>query len=386
MMKKKNVLALLLCAVMLMSTLAACGNGGETDKPAATTAAAAENGETTAAAEAELDPIAQRASISDELPESDFGGTEFRIVADDDQDEHYFVESETGDVINDAVYARNIAVEDRFNVKIVLAQNSDFSSNGQWMEKSIMAGDDSFDLAAHHIVNAGSLALKGLFNNWYDIPYINFDKPWWAQSTVDNLTYKGVALIAVGDLALTSIGRTYCVFFDKVQAESYGINDVYGIVKDGAWTIDKLSETTKDIYRDVNGNDKRDYDDFYGFSSGSASNVGVYLWAFDNPVIKENSDGTMSVAVKTEKINSIVEKLCDLMYKNEGTFYDKSYVSKYATAGGQGAGHVTSRDMFIDNNAIFANGYVDFAIDFFRDKVDDYGIIPYPKWNEQQEN
>ena len=251
------------------------------------------------------------------------------------------------------------------------------------MEKAVLAGDDAFDLAAHHIVNAGGLAAKGIFMNWYDVPYIDFSKPWWAQSTVDNLTYHGVALLAVGDLALTSIGRTYCVFFDKVYAESYGIDDVYGIVKDGTWTIDKLSELTKDIYTDVNNNSIRDYDDFYGFSSGSASNVGVYLWTFDNPIIVKDDTGELSVGVKTEKINSIVEKLITVMKKNQGTFYDKNYTSKYSNASG---GHCTSRDMFIDGNVIFANGYVDMAIDYFRDIEDDYGIIPYPKWNEAQEN
>ena len=36
---------------------------------------------------------------------------------------------------------------------------------------------------------------------WYDVPHVNFEKPWWSDSTVDDLTVNGRAFLAIGDFA-----------------------------------------------------------------------------------------------------------------------------------------------------------------------------------------
>ena len=64
-----------------------------------------------------------------------------------------------------------------------------------------------------------------------NIPYVNFEQPWWSDSTVNELTYDEKAILAIGDFALSSIGRTFCMFYDKKQAENYGINDLNNILQ-----------------------------------------------------------------------------------------------------------------------------------------------------------
>ena len=376
----RKITIFILAILMVISLFAACSDSSEKGTGSVTTNKGAETEE---AAETEpLDPLEARKLVSDELPEWDFQGSTFKIVCEDDQLSHYTSEEITGDVVNDAIYERNAAIGERFNVNIVVQFHGDYGAVGSNITKVVLAGDDEIDLIAHHVVNAGKLALSEVYMNWGEVPYVDFSKPWWSISTTEDLTYNGVTLLAVGDVSLGSIGRTYCVFFDKVKAADYDIPDMYDLVWSGAWTIDKLSEITRDIYIDVNGNDVRDFDDFYGFATGSNSNLGAYLWAFDNPVMKKDSTGTPVLSVKTEKMNSMVEKLCDMYYLNTGTFADKSYVS---TLDAYGAGHTTGRDMFYYGNTIFTNGYIDMAIDTFREVENDYGIIPYPKWNEQQE-
>lgn len=371
---------LLITMIMIITLFAACS---DTKDPAAVTTAK-ENGtgdedilETEPA-----DALEARKLVSDDLPEWDFEGANFKIVCEDDQLSHYEAEEMTGDVVNDAIYDRNALINERFNVNIMVQFHSDYESVGANITKVVLAGDDEIDLIAHHVVNAGKLALSEVFMNWGEVPYINFDKPWWSSSTTNDLTYNGVTILAVGDVSLGSIGRTYCVFFDKIKANDYNIENLYDVVNNGTWTIDKLSTITRDIYIDVNGDDIRDFNDFYGLATGSASNIGAYLWAFDNPVMKKDSSGVPVLSVKTEKMNNIVETLIDLCFLNTGTYYQKDYVS---TIDGTGSGHVTGRDMFYYGNTIFANGYIDMAIHTFREVENDYGIIPYPKWNEQQE-
>ncbi|HHX53531.1 MAG TPA: hypothetical protein GX704_01350 [Clostridiales bacterium] len=372
---RSKILSAMLAALLLISAalISACG---KSDAPAGgsdTTAA-----ETTAAETmSELDA---RAAVSDDLPEADFGGYNYRIVCENDQSWYYYNEEQTGDVINDAVFLRNAAVGERFNFELTMASCSDYGTSGTFMQKAVLAGDDAFDLCCSHIVNVSTLVIKDIFMNWYDIPHINFEKPWWARSNIEDLTYNGVAILGIGDYALSAIGRTYCMFFNRQLATTYGIEGIYDTVMDGKWTIDKLSELTQDIYQDLNSDEKRDVEDFYGFATGVASNVGAYLWAFENPICKKDSDGNIAVVMATPKMSAMLEKLNKIMWENQGTYYNKNHTSKIDAS----AAHVGGRDLFIYGRAIFANGYIDQAIDFFREVEDDYGIIPYPKWDENQ--
>ncbi|MBE6723603.1 MAG: hypothetical protein E7576_00180 [Ruminococcaceae bacterium] len=69
-----------------------------------------------------------RSLIPDNLPERDEGGADFRIGFLDfggpgmyTQD--WVAEELTGDVLNDAVFNRNAAVEERFNIKISMVSH-----------------------------------------------------------------------------------------------------------------------------------------------------------------------------------------------------------------------------------------------------------------------
>ncbi|MGI6743063.1 MAG: hypothetical protein ACOX4O_05290 [Eubacteriales bacterium] len=371
--KSKAISAALAALLLISAALISCG---KIDAPAADTGVTEAE---TAAAES-LSELDVRAAVPDELPEADFEGYNYRIVCENDQDWYYYNEEQTGDVIYDAVFLRNAAVGERFNFELTIASCGDYGTNGSFMLKAVMAGEDAFDLACTHIVNTGSLVLKDIFMNWYDLPYINFEKPWWARSNIEDLTYNGVAILAIGDYALSAIGRPYCVFFNRRLAESYGIEGVYDTVMDGRWTIDRLSELTQDIYQDLNNDGARDVEDFYGLATGVASNIGAYLWAFENPICKKDGEGNISVVMATPKMSSIVEKLNKIMWENRGTYFNTKHVSKIDGS----SYHVGGRDLFAYGRAVFANGYLDYAIDFFREMEDDYGIIPYPKWDENQ--
>ena len=64
------------------------------------------------------DESTDRDSISDDLPEKDYGGTVFTILDRTDLDYEFAAEEENADLMNDAIYRRNVAVEDRFGVDI----------------------------------------------------------------------------------------------------------------------------------------------------------------------------------------------------------------------------------------------------------------------------
>ena len=367
---------LTLCAAI--PVLASCGG----DAGTTTVTDSVDGAATEATVDTEpLDALDARKLVDDELGEYDFGGYEFRIVISDNKDDTIWVESQTGDVIDDAVFERNAAVEDRFNCKIGIAANGPYYDLSPLIVKSVTAGDDAYDLLSYHVVQLGLLSISDYFLNWYEIPNVDFSKPWWSDSTVEDLTYNGVCVTAIGDLALSALSAAYCVFYNKKLGQDYDFPDLYEVVNNGQWTIDKIVELTKDIYQDLNGNGTVDtQEDLFGYLSDAKSNLNAYLWSFDNPVFSKNGD-VMEYTYKTEKVSQIVTKLCDVFSLYDGIKFDATYVNLE----GQTA-HAYGRDMFAQGRAVLTNGYISMSLTHFRELEDEFGILPYPKWDEAQED
>lgn len=369
----KRILTLLILPVLVICAISCSSD----TSPADITGTISDNNTETTAAE--TDSLQARDAVSDALPKRSFGGMPYIIVTDTYQESFYQSAEMNGDVINDAIYNRNAEIEERFNVDIQVLSFA-YPSSMNFMSKAVLSGEDSFTLCAAQSIMVGGLVLNDLFINWLNVPFINFDMPWWSDSTTNDLECNGTIAFAVGDLALGAMTNTYCMYYDKVEAVNYNLGDVYDIVNKGEWTIDRLSTIIKGVYSDLNGDGQKDIGDYYGLATPMRSDVNAYLWSFNNPIFERNSSGEMIYIYKTEKLNSIIEKLLDLCYNNPGVFTSTTYTNPNEVI------QEMSRDLFITGHSLFANGYIEMAVTHFREIENEYGIIPYPKWDETQES
>ena len=373
---KKTITMLLLAA--LLTSFVSCGSGAAETGPA-DTAADPVVGETETAEE--TDALAARQNIADDLPEKNFDGDVFTVLSDEPTyliDNAIDIEESTGEVVDDAVFARNALVEERFGV-LVEARYLPVGDIIKTLNKEVLAGDDVNDLVTSHVCNMGAALFNDMYMNWYNVPCVNFEKPWWSASTVDDLTYGGKCFIAVGDVALSSLQATYCYYFNKQLTEDYQIPDVYETVLEGKWTVDYLIGLTKDIYSDTNNSGDRDEADFYGLCTNASSNANTYLWAFDSRIIAKTAEGGLEVVYNSEKTVDIVTKLVSMYNENVGISYNLDYTDSEGNKQ-----FPYPRDMFLNNRTVFAAGQISMSLTHFRDMESDYGIIPYPKWDEAQ--
>ena len=368
-MKKRFVSLLLLMSLILSAV--SCGGGAGQDETTPSDSTSSSSGETTAP----LDAKAEREAISDGLPEKNYNGATFTIATETGNEWMVIQEESTGDVVDDAMYARNLAVEDRFGVKFEVVSD-DHVKMSQRVSNMVQAGDDSIDLCMTHVVQSGMTAMNDVYMNWYDVPYVDFTKPWWADSTVDDLTVNGVCLLAVGDYALSALANTYCMFYNKALAVDYKIDDVYGIVNEGKWTIDKVQELSKDIYVDLNSNGKIDGGDRFGFVTTARSALNTYFWSFGGHVLQKNKDGDVELTYHTDKTADMITKLCSVFFENDG-IYINSKEPEYS--------FLFALDCFNEGRALFINGQIGNAVQNLREMKDEFGILPYPKWDEDQE-
>ena len=370
----KRIIALLLSLLMIFSTVAftltSCGEEEEKDKDTETKADVSDYSE-------DGDIFAERAAISDDLGEYDFGGRKFRIASH--RTDEYFIKEENrnkGDLIADAKYNRNKSVEDRFNLEIEVAYQAIYYDVQSWVEKNVLSGADEFDLFCSHSASAGTTVLKNIFLNWYDIPNIDFSKPWWAASCATDLTYDGKCILAVSDFNYTATSGAACLVFNKNLANSYDMGDLYDVVLKGDWTFDYFYNLVKDIYIDSDGSGDRSDGDFYGFAQSYSYGCGInpWIWAFDNPTVAKDADGIPQIAVKTDKINNIVKTLYDMCFNTQGVHYVHNNDDR------QGM------DLFLAKQCIFSDASIGSPTgEGLRNFEDEYGLLPLPKWDENQQ-
>lgn len=366
-----KLISLLLLSALLTSSFASCGASSDTQPKETQNSADSDSqaAETTAATEADIHD-----TLTDSVPELDFEGASFRTIVQDSTIYDIYVAEETGDTLEDTIYYRNRAIEERFNVKIAEALSLSFGEISSRVSKMVNSGDDEYDLIIGQMETEGVDAVAGYFKNWYDIPYLDFSMPWYPKSIIENAaTVNGKMFNMISDLCISYAEQTWSIIYDKVIAENYGITDVYSTVRDGDWTIDKLTELTKNVYTDLNGDGAADETDYYGYTTAlNGCLLLSYFYGFNQRLVTvENNE--INMVLNTEKAASISEKLYSLYYESTGTVVTKD---------ASNAGMYT---MFVNGKTLFCPIQLQYLYSQLRDYENDFGILPFPKWDAAQE-
>ena len=222
-MNKRSISILLLLSFGTMFA-ASCGEPGGSD--------------VTTELQANVTTIDETSSdeLSDDLPKDlKFGGETINVLYRDDVVNSFYVSEQTGDIVDDAVYNSNHAVEERLDVKLNMilmagSANNDRNSYMNAISNSVLAGDGAYDLCGLLTYNAPTLIQKGVLTDLLGVKYLNFDKPWWTGDLTELATIGGKLYFASGDISLELTQRIYCMLFNKNLAESIKVDDFYTIV------------------------------------------------------------------------------------------------------------------------------------------------------------
>ncbi len=318
----------------------------------------------------------------------DFGGEEVNFIIAGADGDYYnqrsiYVDEESGDAVDNAIYERNEKVQSMLNVEIVaLAEANDSITNQA--KNVLLSGSDEYDIIAARQYDDIQLALEGVVHDLNTLPelgadYIKWQNEYWASSYIDALTFGNKNYWLAGDLCLRFSGGLYCMFvntrhYNDILANKYG--SIYDIVRDKKWTYDMLMEMAKLSMLDESGDDEMNVDE--------GDRAGLLLTICDNingmaissgVVFTDYSSGQPANAMKTTNavLTSFMEK-CHALTQAEG-------VQHY------GAGAVTYEEAFghfASGEAVFVSGRINNAEMYLREMEDDYYVIPCPMLNEEQ--
>lgn len=360
--------------LLVLGVTASCGGGDGTTNVTETAA------DTGAATQAVTET--ESARLYDGVEDKDFGGKTFDILTAGNWNNEwteiydFTAEEENGEPINDAVYARNRTIEERFNVDIVEINHMGSGEGGtgkgaKFIEKSVMASDNAYDASLMGAYDVSTLA----YNNYLldlaaDVPHLDLSKPWWDQKANQDLAMRGKMYYTTGDISTIDNDCTFCILFNKSLINKYDLDDPYALVRDGKWTIDKFIEMASTLSQDVNGDSKFDENDLYGLCVWQDSMMGM-VNATGGKFASVNDKGELELTLNTERNQTMFAKWIELA-GNQNIAYSIFHSGDNIEA------------MFANDQVMFYTRYL-CIIKKYRNMDTDFGLMPYPKYDEAQE-
>ncbi|MBQ3956271.1 MAG: hypothetical protein II680_10295, partial [Clostridia bacterium] len=200
----------------------------------------------------------------------------------------------------------------------------------------------------------------------------------WNSDIVREMNVADRLYYITGDLTMTSVEYLFSIFFNKLLMADTGLASPYDVVREGKWTFDALKSYSSVFAIDANGDGKMTIDDIYGYSTDSTNFVSGYMAAFDADVTVPGEDGLPVLAISEESFIDRFLALYAFLCESECVFLstdEGSYVGDTRDAS----------KVFSEGRALFLADLLGNAA-MMRDVDFDFGIIPYPKYTEDQEN
>ncbi len=340
---------------------------------------------TGSAGTAALETETGRAGFTDNLPGNlDFGGENVRIYLHDDQGQPPFLmgpEELTGEIVDDALLARNLSVMERLNVAFEYDPVSgDLETVKNNIKKFVTAAEDAYDIVSAPQYSMVSLAASGFFVNALTLDHIDFDMPWWWTDYMNELSIGyDTRFFLVGDYFLNMLMGTRILYFNKNLYEDYfgQTDDLYDAVLTGKWTLEKMKTLIDASYADLNGNSQTDAEDRFGFVTyGSYSSTDPFAFGTDVKLTTRDEDGLVGLSLEgNEKAADLLQKLLELFWCEGSRIYDPAKSDDTIN----GLKFMAGESLFLGNSS-----FCDASR--FRDMEDNFGVLPYPKYDETQQN
>ncbi len=363
-MKRNFLLAFLLVSLLLSG----CGSTETTDTTAAETMDPAQ----TEPVETEPSLATVAASYSDR----DYGGYTFRIL---DRGggwvtQDVYAEELTGEVINDAIYNRNTTLEETLNI-VITESRVDVPAN--ILKQSVTAGTDDYDTATDGFNTLSPLTTQNMLIDFRNVSTIHADAAYWDPMIYEDCSIMGKSFFMTGDISIMDNMGTWCMLFNKDMIVDNDLENPYTLVDEGKWTLDKMDEMASVVLNDADGDGKWTAADTYGFVTEGYNNMA--LWSSTGfRVMETGEDGLPAYVYNNELALDALVKVLEIQYAPYTNLGSKSTVMQ----GGLAAENSRERQ-FADGRALFYYAGMT-NITSLRDYDTDFGIIPSPKYSEEQ--
>ncbi len=371
-------IAMMLVLVMMLTAIA-CGKGGENTESTTTAPqggneapSGSETTETTTAATE--NPYDENGYLKSDLPEDlNFGGATVGVLYWNDVEHPEFeAETITGDIVNDAIYTRNLNIEEKLGVDLAFYNTKGNGSNiaafKNFVGNAYTAGEQDYDLIASYSRTTAACAQAGYCADLLELDHLNFENPWWPSSLLDIVGIGDSIYFASGDASINVLHMMYCTLYNKDMVTEFQLQDPVELVRSGKWTIEAMQTMSKDVYQDLDNDGKKSAGDLFGTTVGSYHIDALYTGS--GLKLVEQGEGNQLMVISSDFFSEKAIDLCDNLgdWLATNDVYDS-----------------TSTAAFEAGNCIFDINRCRVA-SYIQDTDWSYGVLPVPKYDEAQED
>lgn len=309
-----------------------------------------------------------------EAPPTKFLSRDFKfygLPTDDTYDYMIDPDGYNGDYVNDAVFKRNVKIEELFDIDIISQFDDEDPSTDLLMSKT--SGDYLCDVFVFYASAGINRAAEGLYVDVMNLPTINTDRDYWDQAFFSEFTKNGHCYQLTGDIEESDeMHQILLAMNQRIFSEQFPHDDIVETVKNKEWTIEKFMSLYKDYGLDSDGNGMPErlgfgYD-YYSVSYFLISS-GIKTLVYDDETKKANMDDITST------------RAVDVIDKIKPIFTSTSVDTKMV---GGTFGYDVAYGMFSSGNTFFQVINVMDYFSSFTEMTDKMLFLPFPMYDNTQ--
>ena len=284
------------------------------------------------------------------------------------------------ETVNNAIKTRNEKVMDALGVEVKEVYFcSDWRVGGNSLStirEILSSGINEYDCLSIGLYDCGTLTMENSFYDLLSLENLNLSNPWWEQYFNESVKIGGKVYFTIGDIGFDNKGYTPCVFYNTRLIDELNLEDPVGLAKNGKWTIDKANEYAKAYVLDNADPTGIDYKDNFGWA-GQYDDIYSMLYGSGSRILSPGPDGLPVMSLNTETTVNTLEKIVSFML-------DDCYIcaNDYFSITSNPLGLL--EEAFESGRCLFYSSAISTAVALDMDDV--FGILPTPKYTEDQEN
>lgn len=362
---KKRIVCILLAA-LLTSSFVACG---AEETPAETTAPAEQNTDTAAE---ETEPALPS------LPVVDMNGFAIRISNIEPTALTWanidILTEQDGTPVNDAIFQRNIELEETYNCAFEQTLQSGFS-DVSYITNMVAAGSDEYDICMVYDIHAAKTVSSML--DWNLLSHLDLEQVWWNPDATGMFDIEGKQYYTAGNTTLGYLSRAMCYLVNWNLYKDIGFTeDLYGLVNDGKWTQDVFYTMAAQGVMDTNGDGTYTEEDTFGVFGNPRAFLNTLMGGADIRYVEADENGNFLFRLKeNEAAVNLLSAAVQFMNQNPNIYYNT----------GTNPSDLKPDTLFTSGQALFHVQGLPHTIAQLREMDDSFGILPLPKRNESQQ-
>ncbi len=297
------------------------------------------------------------------LNDGDYSGRMFRIATDMPS---LIMSTNSVSMVGKNLYLRNKAIEEKYNVKIALTDESGLPTITERIKSEALAGTDYCDLVILESKQFQSLAAADTLLNIRSIPYLDLNNPGIHPASLEATTMGNYSYGVCGDFTY-SPQEVYAVFFNHTLLSQINQPNIYQLVRDNQWDFENFLLYSDELYSlgRVNGVRVRGYT-----STASIDTLINIFWAASGERFVDSEYGKRpSLIYNHDATRTFISKAKDLLFQT---------VSFQNSPEG-------AVDLFLNQGSLFLIAPLSIAEEIATRGVN-WGILPIPKLDINQKS